>query len=143
MRYNTEKSPKLPKAMTSENNPGNIVLTITFTDPDLTAEERDDEAVRLLEELSDRSDIESVDRVRDPNPPEGSMSFGGFMEGVLKAVVNPENYKNVLSGLVSYLNKKQIALEVEGNNKKLKVSADNLEELEAAIKKATEFIEAP
>lgn len=143
MGYNTGKSPELPKAMTSENNPSNIVLTITFTDPELTAEERDEEAVMLLEELSDRSDLESVDRVRDPNPPEGSMSLGGFLEGALKAIVNPENYKNVLSSLVSYLNKKQIALEVEGNNKKLKVSANNLEELEAAIKKATEFIEAP
>ncbi|NJL91018.1 MAG: hypothetical protein HC916_15415 [Coleofasciculaceae cyanobacterium SM2_1_6] len=130
--------------MSSENNSPNIALTITFTDPELTAEERDEEAVRLLQELQDNPDIESVDRVRDPNPPEGSMSLGGFLEGVVKAVINPENYKNVLSGLVSYLNKKQIVLEVEvdGSSKKLKVSVNNLEELEAAIKAATEVIEA-
>jgi hypothetical protein len=40
--------------MNSENNTGAIALTITFTDPDLKSEERDDEVVRLLEELSDR-----------------------------------------------------------------------------------------
>lgn len=130
--------------MPSENNPSPISLTITFTDPELTAEERDEEAVRLLEVLSDRNDLESVDRVRDPSLPEGSKSFGGFLEGVLKAIINPENYKNVLSSLVSYLNKKQITLEVEvdGSSKKLKVSVNNLEELETAIKKVTEFIEA-
>ena len=141
MRYNTEKSPKLPKAMTSENNPGNIVLTITFTDPDLTAEERDDEAVRLLEELSDRSDIEA-DRVRDPNPPEGNKSIGGFFVGKLAAEFSMANAVKIFGFLGDRLGNKPISFEVEGNGKKLKVTANSREELELAVQQAKEFIEA-
>lgn len=143
MGYNGKKSPQPPKAMTSENNSSNIILTITFTDPDLTAEERDDEAVRLLEELSDRSDLESVDRVRDPNPPEGNKSIGGFLVGMLMAEATMENAKKFLGFLGDRLGNKPISFEVEGNGKKLKVTANSREELDMAIQKAKEFIEAP
>jgi hypothetical protein len=128
--------------MTSENNPGNIVLTITFTDPDLTAEERDEDAVSLLDFLSDRSDIESVVRVRDPNPPEKNKSGGGFLVGTLMAEVSVANAKKVLGFLGDRLGNKPISFEVEGNGKKLKVTANSREELELAVQKAKEFIEA-
>lgn len=129
--------------MTSANNSSNIVLTITFTDPDLTAEERDDEAVRLLEELNDRSYIESVDRVRDPNPPEGNKSIGGFLVGMLMAEATMENAKKLFGFLGDRLGNKPISFEVEGNGKRLSVTANSREELELAIQKAREFIEAP
>jgi hypothetical protein len=128
--------------MDSENNTGKIALTITFTDPDLKSEERDDEVVRLLEELSDRSDIDAVDRVRDPNPPDGNKSGGAFLVGVLMAEVSMANAKKVLGFLGDRLGNKPISFEVEGNGKKLKVSASSREELEFAMQKAKEFIEA-
>ncbi len=128
--------------MNSENNTSPIALTITFIDPDLKSEERDDEVVRLLEELSDRSDIESVDRVRDPNPPDGNKSGGAFLVGVLMAEVSVANAKKVLGFLGDRLGNKPISFEVEGNGKKLKVSANSREELEFAIQQAKEFIEA-
>ncbi len=124
------------------NSSNPIALTITFIDPDLTSEELDDEVVQLLGELSDRSDIESVDRVRDPNPPDGNKSVGGFLTGLLKAEVNPANALKVLGYLGDRLGNKPISFEVEGNGKKLKVSASSREELEFAIQKAKEFIEA-
>ena len=126
----------------SSENPNQFALTITFTDPDLTNEERDDEAVQLLDALSDRSDIESVDRVRDPNPPEGNKSIGGFLVGVLAAEVSTANAKKVLGFLGDRLGNKPISFEVEGNGKKLKVSASSREELEFAMQKAREFFEA-
>jgi hypothetical protein len=142
MRYNIEKLPKLPEVMNSENNNSAIALTITFTNADLNVSELEDEVVRLLEELSDRSDIESVDRVRDPNPPDGSKSIGGFLTGLLKAEVNSANAIKVLSFLSDRITNKPITLEVEGNGKKLKVIANSPEALELAILKAKEFIEA-
>ncbi|CAN1209824.1 Sugar ABC transporter permease [Tumidithrix helvetica PCC 7403] len=117
-----------------------IALTITFTDPDLTNEELDEEVVRLLGDLSDRSDIEAVDRVRDPNPPKGNMSVGGFLVGVLKAEVSVANAKKVLSFLGDRLNNKPITLEAEGNGKKLKVVASSREDLVLAVQQAKEFI---
>ena len=141
MRYNLEKLQKFAKFMSSENNPTQFALTLAFIDPDLTNEERDDEVVRLLVELSDLSDIKSVDRVRDPNPPDGNKSVGGFLTGLLKAEVNSANAIKVFSFLGDRLGNKLISLEVEGNGKKLKVTANSREELESAIQKAKEFIE--
>jgi hypothetical protein len=142
MRYNVEKLQQFAKFMSSENNPAQFALTISFTDPELTNAERDDEVVQLLEALNDRSDIDAVDRVRDPNPPEGNKSVGGFFVGMLMAEVSAANAKKVLGFLVNRLGDKPISFEVEGNGKKLKVSASSREELEFAMQKAREFIEA-
>ena len=128
--------------MSSENDPAQFALMIAFTDPELTNAERDDEVVQLLEALSDRSDIDAVDRVRDPNPPVGNKSVGGFFVGMLMAEVSAANAKKVLGFLVNRLGDKPISFEVEGNGKKLKVSASTREELEFAMQKAREFIEA-
>ena len=126
----------------STDNTSQFALTITFTDTDLNAEELNEEAVRLLADLNDRSDIEAVDRVRDPNPPEGNKSIGGFFVGMLAAEVSATNVKKVLGFLGDRLGNKPISFEVEGNGKKLKVSANSREELEFAMQKAREFIEA-
>ncbi|WP_242018297.1 hypothetical protein [Pseudanabaena sp. FACHB-1998] len=141
MRYNIEKLPKFPAVMTSENSKNQFALTIAFTDPDLTNEERDEEVVQLLDELSDRSDIESVDRVRDPNPPDGNKSIGGFFVGVLAAEVSAANAKKVLGFLGDRLGNKPISLKAEKNGKKLEVTANSREELEFLIQKANEFFE--
>jgi len=128
--------------MSSENNPAQFALTIAFTDPELTNEERDDEVVQLLDELSDRSDIESVDRVRDPNPPDGNKSIGGFLVGVLAAEVSVANAKKVLGFLGDRLGNKPISLKVEKNGKKLEVTANSREEFEFVMQKANEFFES-
>lgn len=134
--------PKFIKFMSSENNPNQFALTIAFIDPELTNEERDDEVVQLLSELSDRSDIESVDRVRDPNPPDGNKSIGGFLVGVLAAEVSAANAKKVLGFLGDRLGNKPISLKAEKNGKKLEVTANSREELEFLIQKANEFFES-
>jgi hypothetical protein len=128
--------------MNSENNTGAIALTITFTDPDLKSEERNDEVVRLLEELSDRSDIESVDLVRDPNPPDGNMSgLGRPIVGMLKALVRSENIKKVFGFLGDYLRSPiAIELEVDGDKKKVKLTANNPEEVERVMLSIEKFI---
>ena len=142
MPYNVEKLQKFAKFMSSENNSTQFALTIAFTDPELSNAERDDEVVQLLEALSDHSDIDAVDRIRDPNPPEGNKSVGGFFVGMLMAEVSAANAKKVFGFLVNRLGDKPISFEVEGNGKKLKVSASSREELEFAMQKAREFIEA-
>jgi len=119
-----------------------IALSITFNDPELNDEDLDEEAVRLLEELSDRDEIETVDRVRDPNPPEGNKSIGGFFVGMLIAEVSVANFKKLLGFLGDRLGGKPISFEVEANGKKLKVTANSREELEFAMQKAKEFIGA-
>jgi hypothetical protein len=121
-------------------NESTIKLAIAFNDPDLEPEERDEQAQRFLAELKQVDEVESVERMLDPNPPEGNKSLGGFLVGMLLAEVNPANGKKLLGFLGDRLGGKPIELSVEANGRKLTVKAHSREELEAAIKAAQEFI---
>ena len=97
-----------------------IRLTFNFNDLDLTSDERDEQAQRLIAELKDMDEVETVNRVLDPNPPEGNKALGGILAGLLTAEVSAENAKRVFSFLGDRLGGKVIELEVEANGKKLK-----------------------
>lgn len=125
--------------MESESN---VRLTFNFNDPDLTPDERDEQAQRLIAELKDVDEVETVNRVLDPNPPEGNKALGGILVGLLTAEVNAENAKRLFGFLGDRLGGKAIELEVEANGRKLKVKAQSREELEVAIQAAQDFITA-
>ncbi|PSB18881.1 hypothetical protein C7B65_14020 [Phormidesmis priestleyi ULC007] len=120
----------------------NIKLTFNFNDPDLTPDERDEQAQQLIAELKDVDEVETVKRVLDPNPPEGNKALGAILVGLLTAQVNAGNAKRVFEFLSDRLGGKAIELEVEANGKKLKVKAQSREELEVAIKAAQDFVAA-
>jgi hypothetical protein len=119
-----------------------IKLTIAFNDPELDSEERDEQAQRLISELKQMDEVEAVDRVLDPNPPEGNKALGGFLVGLLAAEVNVANAQKLMGFLGDRLGGKPIELAVEANGKKLTVKAHSREELEAAIKAAQDFVAA-
>ncbi len=123
--------------MTSNSN---IKLTIEFTDPSLNPEQRDEEAQFLIEELRDIDEINTVDRVLDPNPPAENKSIGGFLVGLLMAEVTVDNAKKLFRYLNDRLGGKSIEFTVEANGKKLSVKASSREELDYSIKAAQDFI---
>jgi hypothetical protein len=125
--------------MISESN---VRLTINFNDSSLEAEERDEQVQRLMLELKEIDDVETVERVLDTNPPEGNKALGGFLVGLLTAGVNAENAKRVLGFLGDRLSGKTIELEVEANGRKLMVKASSQAELAAAIEAAQKFVAA-
>ena len=92
--------------------------------------------------MRDLDEIETVDRVLDPNPPVGNKAVGAILVGLLTAQGNKENAQKVMGFLGDRLGNKPIELEVEANGKKLKVSAHSREELEAAIEAAQKFVAA-
>lgn len=118
----------------------NVKFTISFNDPDLDEEERDDEARRLLNELNSLDEIETADRVLDPHPPEGNKALGAILAGIITAEINPANAKSLFGFLSDRLGGKPIELAVEANGKTLNVKAHSREELEAAIKAAQAFV---
>ena len=120
----------------------NIKFTIAFNDPDLDSEELDEQVQRLLSELKQIDEVDEVNRVIDPNPPEGNKSMGGFLVGLLTAEATVENAKKLLGFLGDRLGGKAIELTLEGNGKKLSVKANSREELEFAIKAAQDFLAA-
>jgi len=120
----------------------NVKLTIAFNDPDLDSEELEEQAQNLLAQMRDLDEIETVDRVLDPNPPVGNKAVGAILVGLLTAQVNKENAQKVMGFLGDRLGNKAIELEVEANGKKLKVKASSREELEAEIEAAQRFAAA-
>jgi hypothetical protein len=119
-----------------------VRLTIAFNDPNLDPEERDEQAQRLMAELKQVEEVDAVDRVLDPNPPEGNKALGGFLVGLLSAEVSVANAQKLMGFLGDRLGSKPIELAVEANGKKLTVKAHSREELEAAIKAAQDFVAA-
>ncbi|PZV13698.1 MAG: hypothetical protein DCF20_14610 [Pseudanabaena sp.] len=119
-----------------------IKFTIAFNDPDLEPEDLDEQAQHLVSELKQMDEVDEVDRVIDPNPPEGNKSMGGFVVGLLSAEVSMANAKKLLGFLGDRLGAKPIEFTVEGNGKKLSVKANSREELESAIKAAQDFLAA-
>jgi hypothetical protein len=118
----------------------NLKLTIEFNDPELDPEKRDEQAQFLIAELRDLDEIETVDRILDPSPPAGNKAVGGFLVGLLMAEVNTDNAKKLFGYLRDRLGGKSIEFTVEANGKKLSVKASSREELDYAIKAATDFI---
>jgi hypothetical protein len=121
------------------SNP-NLKLTIEFTDLELEPAQRDDQAQFLIDELRDIDEIDTVDRVLDPHPPSGNKAAGGFLVGLLMAEVKVDNAKKLFGYLRDRLGGKSIEFTVEANGKKLSVKASSREELDYAIKAATDFI---
>ncbi|MBU6186156.1 MAG: hypothetical protein KGQ16_06990 [Cyanobacteria bacterium REEB444] len=119
-----------------------VIFTISFNDPDLDSEDLEGQAQNLLNQMRDLDEVETVDRVLDPNPPAGNKAVGAILVGLLTAQVNKENAQKLLSFLGDRLGNKPIELEVEDNGKKLKVKASSQAELTAAIEAAKEFLAA-
>ncbi|MCY7276199.1 MAG: hypothetical protein LH702_21295 [Phormidesmis sp. CAN_BIN44] len=118
----------------------NVKFTIAFNDPVLDSEELEAQAQNLLSQMRDLDEVETVDRVLDPNPPEGNKAIGGILVGLLTAQVNLANAQKLLGFLGDRLVNKAIELEIEANGKKLKVKASSQAELEAAIAAAQKFV---
>ena len=120
----------------------NVKFTIAFNDPNLDSEELEAQAQSLLAQMRELDEIETVDRVLDPNPPAGNKAVGAILVGLLTAEVSPANVKKLLGFLGDRLGNKPIELEVEANGKKLKVKASSQAELMAAIEAAQKFLAA-
>jgi hypothetical protein len=124
-----------------DNSHSSIVnVVISFTDLEMDVEEREAEAQNLLNQMRELEEVEDVNRILDPNPPEASKALGGFLIGMLTAEVNPANVKKVMGFLGDRLSGKIIEMEVEANGRKLKVKASSQAELISAIEAAQTFI---
>jgi hypothetical protein len=123
-------------------NPADVKLTITFADPDLDAEEKDQEVQKLLSQMKSLDEVEAVDRVVLPNAPEGTKSVTGWVIGQLITFVKPENVQQVWGFLSDRLGNKAIEIEIEvtPESKKYKLKASSRQELEAAAKTIQELV---
>ncbi|MGB3309012.1 MAG: hypothetical protein WBG32_21865 [Nodosilinea sp.] len=118
-----------------------FTLTLAFIDPNLDSEERETLVQRVLRELRDMDEVETVGRVPDLNPPEGSKAFAGFLAGLLMAEVSTANSKKLLRFLGQRLSNQPIELSLEAHGKKLTVKASSQEEFAFAMQQAQVFLD--
>ena len=119
----------------------NVELTIAFTDSELDSEELNDQAQNLLEQLRDLDEVETVDRVVDPNPPMGNKAGGGFLVGLLTTQVNPANFKKLGAFLGDRLGNKPIKLKVKApDGREMELEASSQAEFDYAYQKAQDFL---
>jgi CHAT domain len=121
-------------------NNSNIKLTIAFNDPDLEPEERDVQSQRLMAELRDMDEVETVDRVLDLNPPAGNKSLGGFVPGMLVTEIKPVNFSSLFDLVGDRYAQKSVEMEIEVGDRKMTVTATSQAELMAALPMVQQFL---
>ncbi len=118
-----------------------VTLDMRNSEPDLAQEELEALTQRLFQQMSRLDEVEQVNRIPEPNPPEGSKPLdAAFLVGLLTAEVNAKNIKALLDFVWERLSGKPIELKVEANGKKLEVKAYSQQELSAAVEAAQEFL---
>jgi hypothetical protein len=125
------------------NTPSDIQITLDLRNPDLDDETLEKLTQNLRNQMLNLDEVNDVKRILDPNPPEGNKALGAVLVGILTAEVNAANIKTLFGFLSDRLGGKPIAMEVEANGRKLKVTASSQQELLAAIQAAQEFIASP
>jgi hypothetical protein len=120
-----------------------IQITLDLRNPELDDETLEKLTQNLRNQMLDLDEVNDVKRILDPNPPEGNKALGAVLIGILTTQVNATNVKTLFGFLSDRLGDKPIAMEVEANGRKLKVTASNQQELLAAIQAAQQFIASP
>ncbi|KAM3089620.1 hypothetical protein ACKFKG_33305 [Phormidesmis sp. 146-35] len=109
-----------------------IELTITFQDPDASPEKQEKLTQTLLQQMRSLEDV-NVDRVTDPNPPEGSRAVGSFLWGLLKAEASVASLRTLFGFLGDRMGNKPIKIKAKfADGREVELEASSREELAAA-----------
>lgn len=119
----------------------NVKLTIALNEPNLDAEEIEQQTRNLLREVKDLDEVEQASLVGVAETPSGSKAFGGFLLGVLQAEVSVANLKKLLGFLGDRLGNKPIKLALKTpDGREINLEASSREEFEFAMQQAQEFL---
>ena len=119
----------------------NIKLTIALNEPNLDAEEREEQTRNLLQEVKELDEVEQASLVGVTETPAGSKAFAGFLVGMLQAEVSVANLKKLLGFLGDRLGDKSIKLTVKApDGREISLEASSKEEFEFARQQAEEFL---
>ncbi len=118
-----------------------VTVDLRNSEPDFDQEELEALTQRLFQQMGDLDEVDQVNRIPEPNPPEGSKPLdAAFLIGLLTAEVNAANIKALLGFVWERLSGKPIELKVEAEGKTLEVTAYSQQELNAAVEAAQRFL---
>jgi hypothetical protein len=93
--------------------PENVSIVMDFRDADRDDVLLERQTQTLFRELQRLDAIASVERVADPNPPEGNFSGGSWLLGLLKTEVSAKNAGQLFAWLQTKFGKQPIKLKVK------------------------------
>ncbi len=109
----------------------NVELTFTFQDPDVSPEKQEKLTQTLWQQMRSLEGVK-VDRVADPNPPEGNRG-GAFLWGLLQADVSVASLKNLFGFVGDRLGNKPIKIKAKfADGREVELEVSSREELAAA-----------
>ncbi len=109
-----------------------VELTVTFRDPEATPEKQEKLTQTLWQQMRSLEGV-SVDRVSDPNPPEGTRAMGSFLWGLLQGQVSLSSLKTLFGFLSDRIGNKPIKIKAKfADGREFELEANSREELAAA-----------
>lgn len=110
----------------------NITLTISFQDQDTNIDKQEALTQSLWQQMRQMEGVK-VDRVVDPNPPEGSREMVSFLWGLLQADVSVSSLKNLFGFLGDRVGNKPIKIKAKfPDGREYELEASSRAELAAA-----------
>ncbi len=113
-----------------------LTVDINNAYPDLSSAQIDKLTADLAREMRSLDEIDRVQRVPDPNPPEGEMSGGGNLIGVVASQLSLSNVRSVGSYLVKKFANKPIDMKVKVNDKEFDFKGVRPEDLNKVVEAA-------
>jgi hypothetical protein len=115
-----------------------VEIIVDFQDPSASDDQQEKVTQNLYQQLRGLDNIE-VDRVTDPNPPDGNRG-GAFLWGLLQAKASYDSIKTVLGFVGDRLGDKPIKVKVKlANGQEIELEASSRVELDAAADIAERF----
>lgn len=119
-----------------------LSVLLTYSDPELDDDEREQLAERLFHQLgAGDSDLGTWRRVT-VEPPAGTKSITTQVVGALAAVLSAASLKSFFTYLGERLRGREISIELEVNGKKIKLVARNQDDLIVAYNAAAALLAA-
>ncbi|MGI0494831.1 hypothetical protein ACN4EG_23855 [Alkalinema pantanalense CENA528] len=108
-------------------------IHLEFDFQDQTAPERQEKQTQMIFQQAGSLPGVKLERVVDPNPPEGIRSPGKFLWGLLQAEVSPASLKNLFGFLGDRLGNKPIKIKAKfADGREFELEASSQAELQTA-----------
>ncbi len=117
-----------------------VQVTITLSDPQLKDEELQEAVENLQLELKEVEGVTEADLIPLQQALSDSKGIGGFVLGMLKALVSPKNLKTLVGFLGNNLFGRTVKIKAEGNGKILELELSRPEDIDKVMPQVKEFI---
>ena len=113
-----------------------LTVDINNAYSDFSSAQIDKLTANLVREMRSLDEIDRVQRVSDSNPPEGEMSGGGNLVGVVASKLSLSNIRSVGGYVARKFASKPVDIKIEANGRKIEIIGVRPEDLDKVVEAA-------